>query len=50
MVTTINFLYNVHSLETACNFKTVSEEESVQHTLDTYKIILIIMYSVLKNN
>jgi len=28
MVTTISFLYYIHSIETACNFKAKSEEES----------------------
>jgi len=28
MVTAISFLHNVHSIETACDFKTKSEEES----------------------
>jgi len=28
-VTTINSLYNIHSIETMCNFKTKSGEESV---------------------
>jgi len=37
MVTTINFLYNVHSIETTCNFKTVSEEESAFFLLTNWR-------------